>query len=78
MSHKPCPIKVINTALSETTKADQMGIETDKTGKVTAVVTVMSIFKKKDANCGVLISEMGSLLTKRQKKLIFWRKIPAD
>jgi hypothetical protein len=33
---------------------------------------------KKDANCGALISEMGSLLAKRQKEPIFRRKIPAD
>ncbi len=43
-SHKPRPIKVANTARSETKKADQIAIETAKTGKVTAVVAVMSIF----------------------------------
>jgi hypothetical protein len=47
LSHKPCPIKVIDTALSETMKADEIASETAKTGKVTAVVAVMSIFKKK-------------------------------
>ncbi len=47
MSHKPHLIKVANTALSETTKADEIAIKTAKTGKVTAVVTVMSIFSKK-------------------------------
>jgi hypothetical protein len=44
--HKLRPIKVVNTALSETTKADEIASETAKTGKVTAVVAVMSIFKK--------------------------------
>ena len=58
MSHKPRPIKVVDTALSETMKADQIASETTKTGEVTAVVAVMSIFKKKNANCGTLISEM--------------------
>ncbi len=77
-SHKPRPIKVANTALSETTKADEIAIETAKTGKVTAVVAVMSIFSKKDASCGALISEMRSLLAKRRKEQIFRRKIPAD
>jgi hypothetical protein len=43
LSHKPHPIKVANTALIETTKADEIVIKTAKTGKVTAVVTVMSI-----------------------------------
>ena len=48
LSHKPHPIKVANTALtSGTTKTDEIAIETAKTGKVTAVVAVMSIFKKK-------------------------------
>jgi hypothetical protein len=47
MSHKPCPIKVINTALSKATKADEIAKETAETGKVTAVVAVMSIFKRK-------------------------------
>ena len=50
MSHKPYPIKVANTALSETMKADQIAIKTAKNGKVTAVVTVMSIFCKKRCN----------------------------
>jgi hypothetical protein len=40
-------IKVVDTALSKTTKADIIAIETAKTGKVTAVVAVMSILKKK-------------------------------
>jgi hypothetical protein len=47
LSHKPCPIKVVDTALSETMKADEIVKETAKIGKVTAVVTVMSIFKRK-------------------------------
>ena len=47
LSHKPRPIKVVDTALSETMKADKIASETTKTGKVTAVVAVMSIFKKK-------------------------------
>jgi hypothetical protein len=46
-SHKPRPIKVADTALSETTKADQIAIETAKTGKVTEVVAAMSIFSRK-------------------------------
>ncbi len=78
MSHKPRLIKVINTALSETTKADEIASETAKTKKVTVVVAVMSIFKKKifklrSANLG-----NESLLAKRWKELIFRRKIPAD
>jgi hypothetical protein len=47
LSHKPRPIKVVDTALSETTKADEIASKTAKNKKVTAVVTVMSIFKKK-------------------------------
>jgi hypothetical protein len=31
LSHKPRPIKVVNTALRETTKADEIAIETAKT-----------------------------------------------
>jgi hypothetical protein len=46
-SHKPRPIKVVNTALSETTKADEIAIKTAKTGKMTVVVMVMSIFSRK-------------------------------
>ncbi len=47
LSHKPHTIKVVNTAPSETTKAYEIARETAKTGKVTAVVAVMSIFKRK-------------------------------
>jgi hypothetical protein len=46
-SYKPHLIKVVDTALSETTKADQIAVKTAKTGKVTVVVVVMSIFSKK-------------------------------
>jgi hypothetical protein len=78
LSHKPRPIKVLGTALSETTKADEIVSETAKTGKVTAVVAVMSILKRKDANFGALILVIRSLLAKRQKELNLRRKIPAD
>jgi hypothetical protein len=56
LSTEPRPIKVANTAPSETARANEIAIETAKTGKVTAVVAVMSIFSKKrcdlrSANC---------------------------
>ncbi len=47
MSHKLHPIKAVDTALSETMKADETASKTAKTGKVTAVVAVMSIFSRK-------------------------------
>jgi hypothetical protein len=47
LSTEPRPIKVANTAPSETTRANEIAIETAKNGKVTAVVMVMSIFCKK-------------------------------
>ena len=78
MSHKPRPIKVVETALSVAMKADEIALETAKTGKVTAVVVVMSIFKKKKCKCGALFSEMRSLLAKEQKEPIFHRKFPVD
>ncbi len=77
MSHKPSPIKVVDTALSKATKADEIAKETAVTGKVTVVVAVI-IIKKKDANCKALVLEMRGLLVKRQKEPIFCRKIPAD
>ncbi len=46
-SHMPHLIKVIDTALSETMKADEVANKTAKIGKVTVVVAVMSIFQKK-------------------------------
>jgi hypothetical protein len=47
MSHTARPIKVVDTALSKAMKADEIAKKTAKTGKVTAVVAVMSIFKRK-------------------------------
>ncbi len=47
MSTEPRPNKVATTAPSDNTRADEIAIETAKTGKVTAVVTVMTIFSKK-------------------------------
>jgi hypothetical protein len=58
LSHKPQPIKVANTALSETTKADEIAIKTAKTGKVTAVVAVMSIFSRK--RCKLQTANLGN------------------
>ncbi len=78
MSHKPRPIKVVETALSVATKADEIALETAKTRKVTAVVAIMSIFKKKNANCGALVSEMRGLLAKERKEPIFCRKFPTN
>jgi hypothetical protein len=56
LSHKPRPIKVVDTVPSETARANEIVIETAKTGKVTAVVAVMSIVSEKrcklrSANC---------------------------
>ncbi len=59
-------------------RANEIAIKTAKTGKVTAVVAVMSIFSENKAICGALLAEMRSLLAKRQKEPIFGRKIPAD
>jgi hypothetical protein len=47
LSHKPRPIKVVDTALSVATKAYEIAKETAETGKVTAVVAVMSNFNRK-------------------------------
>ncbi len=56
MSSEPHLIKVANTSSNETMRADEIAIKTVKTGNVTAVVAVMSIFSKKrcklqSANC---------------------------
>jgi hypothetical protein len=58
LSHKPCLIKVVDTALSETTKADEIRSKTTKTGKVTAIDAVMSIFKKK--GCKLQSANLGN------------------
>ncbi len=78
MSHKPRPIKVVGTAPSETTKADEIASETTKTRKVTAVVAVMSIFKRKRYE--VWSANLGSERPSRQKaeRANFRRKTPAD
>ena len=77
-SHKPHPIKVVNTALSETTKADKITSETTKTEKVTAVVAVMSIFKKKRCKLRSANLENERPSCQKAKEPIFRRKIPAD
>jgi hypothetical protein len=68
---QPRPIKVLNTALSETTNVDEVLSKPHKLRK-------RVFLRKKDVNCGALISKMRGLLTKRQKELIFLRKIPMD
>jgi hypothetical protein len=56
-STEPRLIKVVNTAPSETTRANEIAIETAKTRNVTAVVAMMSVFSEKrcklwSAYCG--------------------------
>jgi hypothetical protein len=65
LSHKPRPIKVVDTALSETTKADEIASKTAKAGKVTAVVAVMSIFRKK--RCELRSANLGNKKPSCQK-----------
>jgi hypothetical protein len=65
MSHKPHPIKVINTALSKATKADKIAKETAETRKVTVVVVVMSIFKRK--RCKSRSASLGNERPSHQK-----------
>jgi hypothetical protein len=44
VSTEPHPIKVAATAPSDTTRADEIAIETAKTGEVTVMIAVMTIF----------------------------------
>jgi hypothetical protein len=64
-SHDPRPIKVADTALSQTMKADEIAIKTAKTGKVTVVVAVMSIFGNK--GCNLRSASLGNEKPSRQK-----------
>ncbi len=57
-SCKPRPIKVVDTALSETMKVDEIMSETAKTGKVTAVVAVMRVFSSK--RCKLRSANLGN------------------
>jgi hypothetical protein len=50
MATEPHPIKVTNTAPCDNVRADEIAIETAKTGKVIAVVAVMIIYCKKRCN----------------------------
>jgi plasmid replication initiation protein len=65
LSHKPRPIKVVDTALSVARKADEIALETAKTGKVTAVVAIMSIFKRK--KCKLRSAILGNERPSRQR-----------
>jgi hypothetical protein len=71
LSHKPRPIKVVDTALSESTMADEIASETAKTGKVTAVVMIMSIFKKQ--RCKLRSTNLGNerLSCQKAERAIF-------
>jgi hypothetical protein len=50
LSTEPHLIKIINTSLSENRRANEIVIETAKSGKVTAAVGVMSIYCEKRCN----------------------------
>jgi hypothetical protein len=65
LSHKPCLIKVIYTALSETMKADEIASKIAKTRTVTVVAAVMSIFSRK--RCKLQSANLGNERPSRQK-----------
>jgi hypothetical protein len=67
LSTEPCLIKVVDTAPSNNIRANEIAIETARTGKVIAVVIVMNNFCKKNAICGALILGIKSFLAGRQK-----------
>jgi hypothetical protein len=59
-------------------RADEIAIKTAKTGKVTAVVTVISIFCKKKCNLRSANSRNKKLSHQRRKVPISQRKILVD
>jgi hypothetical protein len=65
LSTKPHLIKVVATAPSDTTRANEIEIKTAKMGKVIAVVAVMSIFSKKQ--CDLRNATSGNEKPSRQK-----------
>jgi hypothetical protein len=78
-STEPRWIKVSTTALSDTMMADEIPIKTAKTGEVTAVVAVMSIFCKKRCNSQSAKSRDKTPSCQRKAESAnFWRKIPVD
>jgi hypothetical protein len=78
LSHKPHPIKVVDTAPSETTKAVEIASKTAKTRKVTAVVAVMSIFKRIKCKLRSINLKNERPSCQKAEKPIFRRKIPVD
>ena len=49
-STKPCPIKVTDQIPTSNDKADKKAVEIAKTGKVTAVITVMYLYGNNESN----------------------------
>jgi hypothetical protein len=71
-------MKVATTAPRETTRADEIAIETAKTGKVTVVVMVMSIFSEKRCKLRSANSRNEKLSCQKMEIAIFLEEIPAD
>jgi hypothetical protein len=59
-------------------RADEITIETAKTGTVTVVVAVMSIFSKKRCKSRNANFENENPSRQKVESANFWRKIPAD
>ncbi len=79
LSTKARPIKVINnSAPSNNMRAEEIAIETTKPGKVTAVVTVISIFCRK--KCKLQSANLGNEKPSCQKveSANILMKIPAN
>ncbi len=78
MSNEPHLIKVAATAPSDNMRANEIAIKNAKTGKMNAVLAVMSIIVEKSAICRMLVPGTRSLLAKKRKVLIFQTKNPTD
>jgi hypothetical protein len=59
-------------------RAYEIANETAKTGKVTAIVELTSIYCRKKHNSQSLVLETRSLIATRQKMPSYWSKIPAN
>jgi hypothetical protein len=71
LSTEPHLIKVAATAPIDNMRTNEIAIETARTGKVTAVVTVMSIFCKKSCNLQNAKSEDKKLSCQKAERANF-------
>ncbi len=68
-STQPCPIEVMDQIVHSNNRADEKALEIAKTGKVTAVVTIMHLYGNTESNLSTTSAKNSAKKTRIESNL---------